>query len=177
MRWNIRFSGGITSVSLFCDAERAGGVIFVVVTCADCAVGGGTTATRPTGVMLRSKLDRFKAEGTGIGVLECFTGGTTTRTWLATLDKKDSNWLPDPCCEVFGVKSFEAWVETFDTEALGVADFVGGKILVGGLIGVSLRSWRLKETFLFIFAGNGIWASIPTPRDTSGELGDELATA
>jgi hypothetical protein len=56
------------------------------------------------------------------------------------LDKKDLRWLPDPCCESFRVKSFEAGVETFDTEALGVADFVGGKILVGGLIAVSLRS-------------------------------------
>jgi hypothetical protein len=58
------------------------------------------------------------------------------------LDKKVSSWLPDLCCEACGVESFEILVgtDTFEDEPFGVADFVGGKILVGGLIGVSLRS-------------------------------------
>jgi hypothetical protein len=53
-------------------------VIFVVVASADCSLGEGTTAARPTGVILRSKLARFKVEGTGIGVIESFPGDTRT---------------------------------------------------------------------------------------------------
>lgn len=123
--------------------------------CGDASLGEGTNAARPAGVMLRSRLGRFKVEGTGIGVFDCFPDDT-------------------PCSEAFGVASFEAWAggdtfdddafgvksfvacaggDTFEDEAFGVVDFDGGKILVGGLIGVSLRSWISKETFLFNFAG------------------------
>ena len=73
---NIPSFGGIDGVSLFCDLERAGGVILVAVICGDGSLGEAASAGRPAGVMLRSRLGLFKVEGTGIGVLDCFTDDT-----------------------------------------------------------------------------------------------------
>lgn len=48
------------------------------MTCGDGSLRGGMAVARPAGVVLRSELDRFNVEGTGIGVYDCFTGGTAT---------------------------------------------------------------------------------------------------
>ena len=54
---------------------------------------------------------------------------------------KNSSGLPVLCCGAFGVRSCDdlAGADAVDGDAFGV-DFVGGRILVGGLIGLSFRS-------------------------------------
>jgi hypothetical protein len=49
------------------------------MTCGDGSFREGIIGVLPAGVVLRSKLGRFNVEGTGIGVLDCFTGGAITR--------------------------------------------------------------------------------------------------
>jgi hypothetical protein len=74
---NIPFVGRSTGVSLFWNVERFGGGIFLAMTCGDGSLRVGVIVARPAGVVLRSKLDRFNVEGTGIGVFDFFTGGAT----------------------------------------------------------------------------------------------------
>jgi hypothetical protein len=75
---NILFAGGSTGVSLFRGVERAGGVI-LAVTWGDSCLREGMVVALPAGVTLRSKLDRFNVEGTGIGVCDCFTAAIATK--------------------------------------------------------------------------------------------------